>query len=83
MLLVLLLAGLAYGGLFAFFLVSGLIAFTNVDMHSESIFSSVFLPFYSGFSIMCLLAILVLMNPKLLGQKLNGSRAAGFWIGGL
>ncbi len=79
----LLTAGLAYGGLFAFFLISGLLAFANSDVHSDSWFSSVFLPYYSGFSIMSLLAILVLMYPKLLGRQIKRTEAGGFWIGGL
>ncbi len=83
MLIVLLVTGLAYGGLFSFFLVSGLLALVNTDIQNGGFFSSVFLPFYAGFSIMGLLAILVLMYPKLLGQQVKSSQLGGFWIGGL
>lgn len=80
---VLILAGLAYGGLFSFFLVTGLLSLGYTDMQSSSGFSSLFLPFYTGFSIMGMLAILVLMFPKLLGQQIKSSQLGGFWIGGL
>ena len=80
---VLILTGFAYGGLFSLFLVTGLLSLGYTDMQSDSGFNAVFLPFYTGFSIMGLLVMLVLMYPKLLGRQIKSSQLGGFWIGGL